>query len=854
MPKRASLEDKIMKDRRMDTLLFKSFADGAADSFILLGEDGSFAYLNKIALEKLGYTWEEIKRLKIFDINPEYNEEKFRKLFNRSLQNSIPLFETFHKNKQGLIFPVEVDLSGVQNESGSFVLAIARDITDRKQAENDHLKALTKIEEREKRFRESVQQAPLGIAILSGANFITEQANDAYLLIIDRTADEFIGRPVFDAMPEVKEVVEPLFNEVVRTGTPFYGNEFVVPLKRAGKLEQAYFNFVYHPLKNNDGSISGIMVMAMEVTTIVKAKHLLEESEKHFRNVVMQSPVPMTILRGNDYVIESANQAMLEKVWRKSAEEVIGKSILQVFPELNEQKYPELLEKVFTSAETHSEKESIAYVEGNDGMKKFYLDFEYAPLFEPDSSISGIMITVTDVTDKVEARKKVEDAEERLRFATDGTGVSTWELDVITHHFIHSPGLAVIFGHRPSTTISYEQLRSQVHPEDIHDIVEAAFEQGIKTHMYKYEARILKPDHTLCWIRKQGKVFFDENKKPVKIIGTLQDITEEKRYQQVLQESESRFRLLADSLPQLIWMADTEGYLFYYNQNTYNYSGLTPHQLEKDGWIHVIHPDDLDENIKAWAESIKTGKDYLFEHRLRRYDGEYRWQLSRAVPQKDAAGNIQMWVGSSTDIQEIKEQEQLKDYFISMASHELKTPLTSIKGYVQMLQIMHEKSEDSFLRNALNTMDRQISTLVKLISELLDLSKIKSSGLNFREEHFEVTDLINEMVAEVKHINPNFQFVVTANEKVMVYADRDRIGQVLINLLTNAIKYSPDSKIVKIKCSNKNSRLLVAVEDFGIGISKKDQEKVFERFYRVEGRDERTFPGFGIGLFSPPKS
>jgi PAS domain S-box-containing protein len=849
MAYKGKVEDKKVTNAGNDVMLFRLMADHAADPFILLREDGSFAYLNKIALEKLGYTWEEIKCLKIFEINPDENEEKFRKLFYHSQRNRIPPVETFYKNKEGHIFPVEVSLSGIKTEDGVFILIIARDVTVRKKAENDHLKALAKIEEREKRFRDSVQQAPLGIAIFSGDNFIAEQANDAYLLVIDRAADEFIGRPIFDAIPEVKEIIEPLFIEVVRTGTPFYGNEFVVPLKRAGKLEKAYFNFVYHPLKGDDGKISGIMVVAMEVTTIVTAKHLLEESEKHFRNLVMQSPIPMTILRGEDYVIESANKVMFANVWRKSEEDVIGKPILEVFPELREQKYPELLNKVFTSAETHSEKESIAYVEGDDGLKKFYLDFEYAPLFEPDGKTSGIMITVTDVTDKVAARKKVEDAEERLRFATDGTGVSTWELDLLTDRFIHSPGLAIIFGHQPSTKITYEQLRSQVHPDDIHDIVEAAFEQGIKTHMYKYEARIIKPDNTFCWIRKQGKVFFDEANKPVKIIGTLQDITEEKRYQEVLQESESKFRLLADSLPQQIWTADTSGNLFYFNQNVYNYSGLTPGDLEKDGWIQMIHPDDRDNNIKAWMESIRTGKDFLFEHRFRRYDGEYRWQLSRAVPQKDAGGNIQMWVGSSTDIQQIKEQEQQKDYFISMASHELKTPLTSVKGYVQMLKVMHEKSEDSFLRNALNTMDRQIKTLTKLISELLDVSKIKSGGLNFHKKHFEIADLINEIVAEVKHINPHFQFLVIPNEKIKVYADRDRIGQVLTNFLTNAVKYSPDSKIVKIKYSNKNNHLNVAVEDFGIGISKKDQEKVFERFYRVEGRNENTFPGFGIGLF-----
>ena len=208
-----------------------------------------------------------------------------------------------------------------------------------------------------------------------------------------------------------------------------------------------------------------------------------------------------------------------------------------------------------------------------------------------------------------------------------------------------------------------------------------------------------------------------------------------------------------------------------------------------------------------------------------------------------------MWVGSSTDIQDIKEQEHKKDYFISMASHELKTPLTSIKGYVQLLQSMHETGEDVFLKSSLKTIDKQIVTLTKLISELLDVSKIKSSGLDFSKEEFELNGLISEVVDEIKNINPEYELNFKETQKIMVFADRNRIGQVLINLLTNAIKYAPQAKVITITSDLKNDMAVVSVEDFGIGINKQDLQKIFERFYRVEGRNEKTFPGFGIGLF-----
>ncbi len=842
--KKEELEEAFSKIK-----LFKFMVDNAGDPFILMREDGSFAYLNNIAQKKWGYTREELDNMRVPDVDPNFDIDKFKALFSQVQTDTVSPFESLHKNKEGKIYPVEISLGSLQMEGKPLMFSVARDITVRKKAEKEMIDASRKIEESEKRFRDSVQQAPLAIAILRGPDFIVELANDAYQLLVDRTAGQLMGNPILEVLPEAKEVVDPLLNEVIRTGVPFYGNEFYVPIKRLGKSVHCYFNFVYYPLKDEDNQISGIMAVAMEVTTLVTAKHILEESEKHLRKMIMESPISMTILRGKEFIIEMANKAMFKNVWRKTEAEIIGKPILKVFPELVEQKYPELLNRVFTTGETHSEKESVAYVEGNDGMKEFYVDFEYAPLFGPNGDVSGIMITVNDVTDKVVARKKVEDTEERLHLATDATGVATWELDIPTQNFIHSPRLAVIFGHKPTRVITYAQLRSQIHPEDIHDIVENAFKQGMKTHFYNYEARVVKPDHTICWIRKRGKVYFDVDGKPVKIIGTLHDITEEKHYQQFLQESESKFRLLADSLPQQIWTADTAGNLFYFNENIYKYSGLSAEQLGEGGWIQMIHPDDREMNLKTWMESVSSGKNFLFEHRFRRFDGEYRWQLSRAVPQKDETGKIQMWVGSSTDIQEIKEQEQQKDYFISVASHELKTPLTSIKGYVQMLQLMNEKSEDTILKSSLKTIDKQINRLTKLISELLDVSKIKTGGLNFDKKHFELSDLIHEVVDEIKQINPNIQIEMTAEEKVKVYADRGRIGQVLINFLTNAIKYSPDSKIVEIKCCVNGQKVIVAVKDFGIGIRKKDQERVFERFYRVEGTNENTFPGFGIGLF-----
>lgn len=720
------------------------------------------------------------------------------------------------------------------------VMNTAADVTDLNIA---HIK----LEESEKRFRNIVEQAPLGIAIFRGPHFLVEMANESYLELVDKKEGDFTGKPLFEVLPEIKEFIGSILNNVYYKGIPFYGTEFEVILDRHGKKESAYFNFVYHPLKDNDGSISGIIVVTSEVTESVKAKHALAESEKQFRNLVMQSPIPMCIFRGEDYVIDLANNEMLNKIWRKKSGDVLGKKALDVFPELKRQKYARLLRRVRSTGKPYHESESVALIRGDNGMQKFYLDFEFAPLFDIDNSVSSIFITINNVTEKVEARLKVEDAEERLRLAVEAAELGTFEVEIKTDKLIYSPRLAEIFGRGLSTDLDHNQVRDLVHKEDL-GIVKAAFEKALENGNYFYEVRIVTPGDTIKWIRTQGKLFYDEENKPGRLIGTVTDITAAVQYRSQLEENEKKFRLLAESLPEFIWTSDKNGTPNYFNDALYRYSGITKDE-KVDHWLDIIHPEEIEENRRLWAESIETGNDFTFEHRFRRSDGEYRWQLSRATPQRDNAGNIQMWVGSSTDIHELKKQEEDRDFFIGTASHELKTPITSVKAYIQLLISMYAGHKDPFLENALATVDRQILKLTNLISGMLDISKIKSGSFFLHKEDFNINTLIAEVIEEITHVTPKYQIHFSKGADINFYGDRERIGQVISNLLTNAIKYSPDITPINVSSVIDNNEIVVSVEDSGIGINKTDQEKIFSRFYRVEGKNEKTYPGFGIGLF-----
>jgi signal transduction histidine kinase len=229
--------------------------------------------------------------------------------------------------------------------------------------------------------------------------------------------------------------------------------------------------------------------------------------------------------------------------------------------------------------------------------------------------------------------------------------------------------------------------------------------------------------------------------------------------------------------------------------------------------------------------------------------GKTRWSLVKAQPIFDEQGHIQFAVNVITDITEREELERRKDEFISMASHELKTPVTSLKGFTNVLQRRLTKQGDEHGLHFLARMDAQLNKLAKLISDLLDISKMQTGKLTFREEPFDLNELIHETVANLQATTSTHRFHLENGASVQVVGDKDRIEQVLINLLTNAIKYSPRADTVIIRVSKDQNNALVSVQDFGIGIAEAYQQKIFERFYQVTDPEEKTYPGLGIGLY-----
>jgi len=297
-----------------------------------------------------------------------------------------------------------------------------QDVTAQEKSAEQLRKANQQIKDEKERFENIVHSAPTGIAIFKGPKVMVEMANPTFLEIIDKKHEQFVGRELYKIFPNIRPEIKSLFTEVFTKREPVFGKEFFLPIRRKGKIENAYFNFILHPINDTSDDFLEIMLITHEVTEYVVARNALEEKEDQFKNLVLQSPVAKAIFRGNDLRIEMANNKMLDHFWGKTWKQVAGKRLIDVFPELNDQDYIRILRQVITTGKAVRDHDSKSIVIKAEKATVFYVNYVYLPLREIDGSVSGVMITVTDVTNEFLAKKKLinfsKELEDKVRQRT----------------------------------------------------------------------------------------------------------------------------------------------------------------------------------------------------------------------------------------------------------------------------------------------------------------------------------------------------------------------------------------------------------------------------------------------------
>jgi len=350
-----------------------------------------------------------------------------------------------------------------------------------------------------------------------------------------------------------------------------------------------------------------------------------------------------------------------------------------------------------------------------------------------------------------------------------------------------------------------------------------------------------------------------------------------------LQASETRYHTLVDAIPQIMWTLAPDGNFDYLNQRWFEYTGRTPEETLKMGWLEAVHPDDYERLVETRAKHIEAGEGYEMEARLQRRDKTYRWHLVRNLPLRNESGgnenSVLLWLGTATDIDELKRAEQsraelldieqrarteaeaanrAKDEFLATLSHEMRTPLTPIMGWVRMLR--NGMLDGDAASHGLMVIDKNANSLLRLINDLLDMSAILSGKMRIEQLPIDLTEVLIEAVetvrtqAEGRGINIEVDLcgnssgdAAARQEPVMVAGDRTRLVQVFWNLLNNALKFSPEQSRLKVTC-RRSETARVEVEDEGQGIAPDFLPHIFERFRQADSSNTRAYGGMGIGL------
>lgn len=534
------------------------------------------------------------------------------------------------------------------------------------------------------------------------------------------------------------------------------------------------------------------------------------------------------------------------------------------------------------------------------GDRTGYYDLTIEPIRDSQSTILGITCAAVDITDRKRAEEDLRQSEDRFRMAIESARLGTWDWNLTTNQLTWDVGCKAMFGLPPEAESSIELFFAGLHPDDrdrLTQVVEVSLNPASGGNCDTEYRTIGIQDGKERWLKARGQAYFDAMGTPRRFIGTVMDITEQqaalrerKQAEDALRQSEERYRCLAELIPQLVWTANTAGTLMDVNQRWSEFTGLTLEQAQVTSWAEVVHPEDIPVLEQQWTGAVQEGTVYQAEGRMRRVDGSYRWHLHQAIPQKDDQGQIVKWFGTATDIEAQKQleierdrvlqQEQaareaaenanrIKDEFLAVLSHELRSPLNPILGWARLLQ--SRKFDPAKTAEALATIERNARLQTQLIDDLLDVAKILRGKLSLNIAPVNLSFVIDAAIETVRTAAQakNISVESTLLDVGQVSGDAARLQQVFWNLLSNAIKFTPEAGRVQVQLESVECLVLepganshspspdpqllqryaqITVTDTGKGISPEFLPYIFESFRQEDASTTRKYGGLGLGL------
>lgn len=474
------------------------------------------------------------------------------------------------------IFYFDFTYKPLRNAKGEVygIMNMAVDVTEQALARQ-------KIEESQRQLLSYFEQSPVGIALISEGDLVFTMANPFYGQLVGRLPDEFIGKSLLEAIPEMEgQGFDRLLNDVIRTGVPYIANEVAVRVDRENGLEVIYVDLVYQP-RYNDDKIVGVLVVALDVTQQVLSRREVESSEAKLRSIIATAPAGMVLFTGREMIIELPNQTFVDilgKGWG-----IEGMPLREAMPELltEDQPFIKILENIFDTGETYITHAAPVKIVKNGLMTNNYYNITYSPLFDENNEVYAILDISIDVTDAVLARQKAEDAKTALNGAIELAELATWNYDIKNKQYNYSPRFMDWLGldhDLLESTYAYSPI-----PSEFRDEVQQKIDKAVTTGssgLYENEHPVINvKTGQQRIIHAQAQVFYDGEGNPELLSGTAQDVTKERELQRQLEfQVQQRTEELQAANGEL---AEANNALQVNNQELEQFAYITSHDLQE---------------------------------------------------------------------------------------------------------------------------------------------------------------------------------------------------------------------------------------------------------------------------------
>jgi PAS domain S-box-containing protein len=471
-----------------------------------------------------------------------------------------------------------------------------------------------------------------------------------------------------------------------------------------------------------------------------------------------------------------------------------------------------------------------------------------------------------DITAHKRAVEALKESENRLSHIIEASNDGIWDWDFKNDKAWWNGRYTEILGvDIPKGERGLKAINEYIHPDDRHILPEALKAYLERGEKFEVEYRYVRPSGDVRYILAKGKAVMDGQGDIIRLSGTITDITGRKEAEEALRENENLFRTFANNIQNLAWMAAPDGWIYWYNQLWYDYTGTTYEQMQGWGWEKVHHPDHISRVLAFVKQAWGKGESFELTFPLRGANGAYRWFLTRVNAVKDADGQVVRWIGTNTDIDDQKlaetslaeKNKQLTiinndlDNFIYTASHDLRAPISNIEGlmYIIFQNLSLEIKQNPTINKVSGLITDSIERFKRTLDDLTQISRAAREGIEEDVAEVDLLKIISEvrldLASQIEQADALFEIDMHHCPLIRFSAKNTR--SIVYNLISNAIKYrSPGRRaLIRLACYLEDDYLVLSVSDNGLGIDLTQENKIFAMFKRLHDHVE----GSGIGLY-----